>query len=178
MWRWRASRSASLKTSVMRFLERDLENIIWDNIHYKEDIRKLIGKGLTCLYDLPTTVRARQLRIGNYGIADMVTLNRNSDNIYVTVYELKKDEINIDSLIQAARYSRGITKYLNARFEHWHLYVDIVLIGNKINQSDWVYLFNSFVNDVSIYTYDFDIDGLRFIEHHMNYSLVEEGFNG
>jgi len=162
----------------MRFLEKDLENIIWDNIHHKEDIRKLKSKGLTCLYSFPAPVRARQLRIGNYGIADMVTLNRCSDEVYVTIYELKKDEVNIDSLIQASRYAKGITRYLSARFETWNLHVDIVLIGNKINQSDWVYLFGSFINEVSIYTYDFDIDGLRFRERQMMYSLIDEGFNG
>lgn len=74
----------------MQFLEKDLENIIWETNN-----KKLQEKGL-----LIEGKKFRQLRIGNYGICDILTVQR--ENYYlgfsylnITIYELKKEKAGI-----------------------------------------------------------------------------------
>jgi len=52
----------------MKFLEKDLEEII-----FNADMKDLPEKGLHF-----TGVIKRQLRIGNYGVADLVTFTKGS----------------------------------------------------------------------------------------------------
>lgn len=158
----------------MRFLEKDLEYIIWDNLFFPEDVGNLNGSGLDCVCYTP--YKSRQLRIGNYGICDLVTLERGQESLRVTIYELKKDEINIDGVIQLSRYVTGCKRYLRSRFPETEILIRPVIIGRSIHNGDWVYLFNTLFNTVLVYTYEYGIDGLQFDLHNMNYSLIDEGF--
>lgn len=162
----------------MKFLEKDLEQILWDNLHSIEGINLLEEKGLDCLSGESTlySLKSRQLRIGNYGIADIVTLQRCEGKIYVTVFELKKDEIESNALVQASRYAKGIKRYLNKNYKGWYVEVDLVLIGRKLKTSDWVYLFDGFITGVNVYTYDYSINGIEFTRNSWGYELIEEGF--
>ena len=158
----------------MRFLESDLEDIIWSNLQDEEGVENLIDRGLEPIYY--TRNIYRQLRIGNYGIADIVYGHVFNDKIYVTVVELKKDSINCDSVIQSMRYVKGVRSYLRKRFPKRDVYVDTILIGKSVNTSDWVYLLD-YMSNIHVYTYDYRIDGLHFEYEEMNYSLTNEGFN-
>ena len=72
----------------MKFLEKNLEDIIWEASNEKLQERGLNISGK----------KLRQLRIGNYGIADLVTFDRDYYHteylhpfLNITVYELKKN---------------------------------------------------------------------------------------
>ena len=86
----------------MKFLEKDLEDIIWES-----DNIKLRKRGLSI-----NGIKKRQLKIGNYGIADLVTcyksINDFNNGLIVTVYELKKEKAGISAFLQALRYCKGI----------------------------------------------------------------------
>jgi len=158
----------------MKFLERDLEEII--ETTNRED---LIESGLEITGKL-----FRQLRIGNYGIADLITIEKGFEKgfdgeyyhfFYVTVYELKKDKISMSAYLQAIGYAKGIQSFIRKRFNS-ECYFDIVLIGKKINtDSELCYLPDIFDN-VRFYTYEFRIDGLKFQEQ-KNYYKQIENFN-
>ena len=82
----------------MKFLEKDLENIIWES-----DNEKLREKGLE-IYGK----KFRQIRIGNYGVADLITVDRRKDCfdgnfLDITVYELKKEKAGISACRTAVR---------------------------------------------------------------------------
>lgn len=168
----------------MKFLERDLEDII-SGVSVEELYR--IGLKVPLGYR-----RKRQVRIGNYGVADIVSMRRNhkipddgilnelSGNPTITVVELKLESISLSAFLQAVRYVKGIKRYFEKKrsylqFANFH----ICLIGRRINtESDLVYLPEIIDTEkihVSIYTYSYEVDGLTFKAHN-HYRLNKEGF--
>lgn len=173
----------NFKFIQMEFLEKDLEQIIWE-----ASDKELRERGLFLLGK-----RFRQLRIGNYGIADLVTVHRQQkyeDFIYgkliITVYELKKDKIGISAFLQALNYCKGISSYLEKR-EFSDYTLSIVLVGKSIDSSgSFIYLTDlignysdnydkGYINEINYYTYSYKIDGLSF-KGESGYSLTDEGF--
>lgn len=173
----------------MNFLEKDLEEII-----YNADKEMLTERGLP--YH-PFETFKRQLKIGNYGIADLVSFKKPYYNQYlkhkfkgnITIHELKKDRISISTFLQAANYLKGIKSYLEQRDLDQNYDYTIRLIGKDLDMnSSFVYLpdiINSFSYDHSIeresclklelYTYKYHIDGISFKEI-TGYKLINEGF--
>lgn len=160
----------------MNFLEKDLEEII-----YYSDRELLDSRGLYV-----TGIAKRQLKIGNYGVADMVTFTRFTEPnnfLEITVYELKKEKVGISAFLQAVNYIRGIHRYLETRNFKNDVQFRIVLIGNKVDtNSSFVYLENILPlcnmdasSFLSIYSYSYEIDGIKFkLEY--GYKLSNEGF--
>jgi len=166
----------------MNFLEKDLEEIILQtpNLELNKRGLSLFGRKL------------KQLKIGNYGTADIVTIDRvyntNSSGgiipvLSITVYELKKDKIGISAFLQAVRYLKGIQSYLINRSFNFDVDYSICLIGKTIDlNSSYCYLCDllpytdfNFMSFLSNYTYSFTYDGIYFNEH-FGYKLNEEGF--
>ena len=172
----------------MKFLEKDLEEII-----FEANNDELEKKGL------PINGKIfRQLRIGNYGISDLITFERyheeyidyHFDNekgivyeaklksvLYITVYELKKEVISVSAFIQAVKYVKGIKRYLEKRNFYHEVKYNIVLIGKNINpNSDFIFLPDVISRDaVTFFTYKYGIDGLEFKRIRF-YKLTNEGF--
>lgn len=154
----------------MKFLEYDLEEII-----FKSDKDKLSEKGLFVQGKL-----MRQVRIGNYGIADLVEYRRDAFSIYITIYELKKDKISMSAFLQAVRYAKGIERYLTKK-NNFNVVFKIVLIGKSLDfSSSLIYLPDLVYNSeneqmLEFYTYSYDLDGISFSEQ-SSYCLTKEGF--
>lgn len=163
----------------MKFLEKDLEEIIFNSCK-----SKLWNKGLL----LPERIK-RQVRIGNYGIADLIGFEKEYIGIRgvwtecpsVTVYELKQQSVSISAFLQAVRYAKGVKHYLQKRnpLMYKNLKINIVIIGDKIDiNSDLVYLTDMISGDlfsVTFYTYSYDVDGILFYKH-KGYQLSEPNF--
>ncbi len=94
----------------------------------------------------------------------------------ITVWEFKKDIINVETFLQACRYLRGVQRYIEIKYPKLE-FVEyaIVLVGRKLDtRCNGVYLPNIF-KDVKYYTYSYSFDGIEFnIED--DYNLTEEGF--
>ena len=165
----------------MEFLEKDLESIIWES-----DNEKLQEKGLD-IYGK----KFRQLRIGNYGIADLVTIEKNYFEIEktypflnITVFELKKEKAGISAFFQAVRYCKGIQTYLESR-KIFQFKLNIVLCSKKIDtESDYIFLcdlINSStfgqgkIHSLTNYSFKFTIDGIEFKDEY-GYNLTNKGF--
>ncbi|MCP4665221.1 MAG: hypothetical protein GY849_02555 [Deltaproteobacteria bacterium] len=172
----------------MKFLELDLENIIFENLQTKEGRELLNERGLDVFNEIKYS--KRQLRIGSYGITDIVTYTPQlvNEKIYeilqmkqIQIVELKKNEINIDTLLQSVRYLKGIKRYLRGRgYDPDEYRFEIILIGKSVNKGDWIYL-NEIIQDYTffslyIYTYNYKINGILFDNITLNYHLSEEGF--
>jgi len=170
----------------MDFLEKDLEEII-----YTADRKELEERGLEINGKL-----LRQVRIGNYGIADLISVERVLDfsyyertkkykcNLFITVYELKRDKIGLSAFLQATRYARGIQRYLQKRNFAFNVCFKLVLIGSKVEESDLVYLGDINTSStgeyfeelgLTFYTYNYSLSGLEFTNK-STYMLSEEGF--
>lgn len=164
----------------MKFLEKDLEDIIWEASNEKLQERGLDISGK----------KFRQLRIGNYGVADLVTI----DKMYypgdfchpflnITVYELKKDKAGISAFLQAVRYCNGIKSYLEQCRPNIDFRLKIVLCSREIDtSSDYIFISNlissceysfGFINGLYNYSFDYDIDGIRFKKEGGVYLYVE-----
>ena len=164
----------------MNFLEKDLEQIIYetDNLFLEQRGLNICGP------------KIRQLRIGNYGIADLITYNRTDclgfKCLEIGVYELKQGKVGVETFMQAVRYCKGISDYLiNHRNLSHDFYFSINLIGNSLEKgTSFLYLTDLILNDmpvngtvsnINIYTYNYMYDGINF-ESHDSYKLTENGF--
>lgn len=163
----------------MKFLEKNLEDIIFETPN-----EKLQNRGLD-IYGH----KRRQVKIGNYGIADLITFEKPQyekslfdesighwEDNKITIYELKQKEINFGSFNQALRYYRGIERYLESyRILTKETRIEICLIGESIDLNSSFSYLDSFSDKIKIFTYKYDFDGITF-EHRFNFSLVNEGF--
>lgn len=165
----------------MHFLEKDLETIIWESDNMKLQQKNLPIEGK----------KTRQLRIGNYGTADIVTFKRSyKESVFVepyltiTIFEFKKEQIGIAAFLQSLKYAKGIKDYLELKKPKLQFILEIVLCAKKIDTSgEFIYIPDlvsskeSFgcVNSISFYTFEYLIDGINFIEH-SGYELTNKGF--
>ncbi len=171
----------------MNFLEKDLEEII-----YTASKELLAQRGLFIKGKL-----LRQLRIGNYGVADLVEFKRPYFDLdcnhcfkgEITVYELKKERISISTFLQAVNYVQGLRRYLTTKNVIDKYNFKIILIGKEIDLfSSFVYLPDLFCQDSSmvsfqkesvfnleLFTYNYDVDGISFNER-KGVCLKNEGF--
>jgi hypothetical protein len=177
----------------MNFLEKDLEQII-----YEADKELLAEKGLRVNGKL-----LRQVRIGNYGIADLVSIQRPyQDTVFeyqekglITIYELKKDNISVSAFLQAIGYAKGIMRWMQQHpkkikclnIENYD--INIVLIGKNIDKSSEFIFLNDLLDSshlgytyiqkpflcVEMFTYEYDINGIYF-KQHIGYKKTNEGF--
>lgn len=175
----------------MEFLEKNLEDIICNT-----DSNKLNERGLWCFEGKVF----RQLKIGNYGIADVVTVKRITqllppsnefveNYLEITIYELKKEKIGLSAFLQAINYTKGIKRFFERRGVN--VIFNIVLIGKDIDLSgSFSYLPDligfgipdfeppcsfGFIQNLSYFTYKYEFDGIKFDEQ-KEYKLKDEGF--
>jgi hypothetical protein len=178
----------------MNFLEKDLEQII-----YEADKELLAEKGLRVNGKL-----LRQVRIGNYGIADLVSIERPYYHTHfefhckgtITIYELKKENISVSAFLQAVGYVKGIMRWMEQHPKNIEIIstsnydINIVLIGKNIDKKgEFLYLadllntdnlgdnslLDGFNLSLEMFTYDYDFNGINFTKIE-NYKLMNEGF--
>lgn len=159
----------------MKFLEKDLEDII-----YETNNNILQDRGLDIYGKL-----YRQKVIGNYGIADLISFYRyydpyrNTHEIEITVFELKKEIINFATFLQALTYVKGIKRFLGDRNIKYDITYRVICIGKVLDTSNsYLYLpdiINGEFFQIHNYTYDYEFDGIKFYNH-AGYKLTNEGF--
>lgn len=159
----------------MKFLEKDLEGIIFETLKTKDGYKTLQQIGL----DLQRpSICLRQPRIGNYGIADLVTVDKwyfdGKPRLFIRVYELKKDLINLATVLQVSRYMTGIKHYLKHKGINNAMVVGRI-IGKTVDTDDWVYLMSN-VDNIDVYEYNYLIDGLKLEQTTFDYELINPNF--
>lgn len=166
----------------MYLLESELEDLVYENMQDYDGSVELVDRGLMVKKPL---LSFRQLKIGNYGRADIVTLERSGiGKSLITVYELKKDSVNEKTLIQGARYLKGIIRWITKsdRLDIDNYQFRLVLLGKSVDTSDWIYLFELFkTSDIQIcaFSYSVWIHGFSFEKANLKgYGLGKEGFGG
>ena len=161
----------------MKFLEKDLETIIYESGRDLLDERGLSIEGKLL----------RQVKIGNYGIADLISYSRpyyKDKKLFfpgqITIIELKKEKIGIASFLQSIQYVKGVIAYLQFK-KVSHLFdINIKLIGKEIDTQGSFCFITDLLNvqgcgQIDFYTYDFKIDGINFITE-CGFDLTNQGF--
>lgn len=132
------------------FLEKTLEDIIYEN-------RKIIHlRGLPTLR--PNAYRQFILPSGKK--VDILAFEIQNGCLMCDIYELKKDIINSDAVCQAFGYYQEIkclTKPFFRRIEG-----RIIMIGRKYEP---VSILDSLSIPIDVYTYEYLMDGIRFIKN-------------
>jgi hypothetical protein len=171
----------------MEFFEKDLEEII-----FYSDKNELNKRGL-CLHGK----LKRQLKIGNYGIADLIDYVRPMNWVgkegmvkgEINVIELKNKKIGVSTFFQALNYLHGIQRFLDKKGIKDNYNYKITLIGREFDQhSSFCYLGDVFGGlhypsslksdtriAVNLLTYSYGLDGISFTEV-SEYELSNEGF--
>ena len=156
---------------IMNLLEKDLEDIIYESLKDSDQSVELAVRGFPLINQRPVSgdrvkpfLIKRQLNISDYGIADIVTVDRiPGDKSVITIYELKKGAIGYNALFQALRYVAGIRANLFDRGTEDCYEIRIVLIGSKLIEDDWLYMFQFKFNIiVMLYTFNYTLTGLCF----------------
>jgi len=150
----------------MNFLEKNLEDIVFET-----DNDLLHSRGLYVFGN-----KKRQVRIGNYGIADIISWYRLEGRLFINVLELKKDKISIDTFLQAIGYVQGIKQYLIRRGFTHDVSFKIKLIGKEIDTSNTFCYLPDIYPSIELITYSYDFDGISF-RNKQGFSLVNEGFS-
>lgn len=157
----------------MDFLEKDLEDIIYEASQTKE------GRNFLMERNLPIQSHGkmyRQVRLGSYGVADLIDISMDSVidkcdrslSLHVEIIELKKDLIDYKALGQSCRYFRAVKDMANLmldneRFDEYDFHIS--LIGSGIDNSDndsFLFLYNEISDFADIFTYKYKMDGIFF----------------
>lgn len=155
----------------MNFLEKNLEDILFDCLGCDDIHKQKIVKGIDHYHKY-----IRQQRLGFYGIPDIIGLSIYTKKekgvrwfeVRIGVYELKKEEINIDTIIQASKYSRGLkyiiikalfTRFPKLTWEDVKVVNRMYLIGDYIDSN--IYNLLEFSDSIDVYTYNYNYDGLK-----------------
>jgi hypothetical protein len=161
----------------MKFLEKDLEQIIFES--GRDSLRE---KGLPVYGKM-----FRQLRIGMYDGPQRKYFVPGQ----ITIYELKKDQIGIASFLQSLNYVKGIQRYLEKKGKQEKYIINLVIIGKELDKTgSFCYIHNllsikneyydlesnlSESGEISFYTYEYTLDGLKF-NYESEYVKNDEGF--
>lgn len=123
------------------------------------------------LSEKPSTTVLRQIRLGEYGIADLVALTATRHNNRTTlnahVIEIKKDRADIGGLIQLCRYKKAIEINLTSAKSEYQLifdniYVWGVLFCKKIVDKDNLGFILAHMQNMYVYQYAITLrKGLR-----------------
>jgi len=156
----------------MKFLEKDLESIIFET-----ENSILNSKGLPI-----SGKKSRQKKIGNYGRLDLMTSEIFDDNVKLTIYELKKEKIDDSSIIQCLNYCAGVKNHLEfLNYDVDKYIIKPVIIGKEVDIMSELLLSIDLIRDfngdklIDIYTYQYNADGIKFTKG-SSLVLINEGF--
>lgn len=149
---------------MAKIVEEELETYLFNNPEY-----------LGTIYSRQKSLLMRQVNLGEYGRADLVylepeeveSLERDRRVLCLHVYELKKGEVDVNTLLQASRYAVGLRRVINKACPEYVCEVHLHLFGLSIKtRDDFIFLCN-FVENLHLYTYEISLDtGISFTEEH------------
>lgn len=138
----------------MDFLEKDLEDIIWNASQTDIGREELKKRGLEIHGKM-----YRQVNLGDYGRCDLLTISIDDKNVCVHIYELKKDELSTSTLIQVLKYKRAILDILLGKLHNHQVSIKCTIIGRSTNAC-LERVLSAIEVDSLIYRYD--VNGLFF----------------
>ena len=121
----------------------------------------------------PISFMVRQVTIDGYGVADAISGYVEGKHLYsITVYELKKEVIDIKTIAQVSRYMVGVKKIVEKympQFAH-DFSVHGVVIAPSINMNDDTIFLLQQTENITAVTVDFCLEkGCLFTEDNKNW---------
>ena len=153
----------------MKILEKDLKQIVWES-----NLDELRYRGFPVA---STGKMFKDLKIGNYGSADMILVDRVDGNFNISICVFKEGKIGLAALLEAIKLQKGIDSFLRERkgFRSDLLHFYINLIGSEIDTSGSFCFIPDLYIEISYYLYYLDLNGLSFTSSD-GHRLIDEGF--
>lgn len=162
----------------MDFTEKEIEDLLYDLLK-KGDVELLYDKGISEAKKY--LFLKKQVDLNHYGRLDILGIsyiprpNYCKKILEIGIFEIKKGEINKETLFQAIRYCKGIENYFKFHKIKFDLKFEIFLIGKSICQSEFCYI-SDIIPNIYCYTFDIDfINGITFNKEE-NYYLTDINF--
>lgn len=139
--------------------EKDLEDLIFED--YKSNLAECLqDRGWPIYLEYPRI--HRQVKLGGYGIADLIVMGSFYDEIQVHVIELKVTPLCLDHLSQLARYIKAIKEIISKSNLIGKVSVHGILIVESIPINDNVFIPNILQENISIYSAKYGLYGIEF----------------
>lgn len=152
----------------MDFLEKDLEDIL-----YESDQAAIRKRGMP---NFKYSSIFRQVRLGAYGIADLITYSKGEKGQHlIKVYELKNKVLNAAAFWQTVRYVKAIKHFWAKNINATETTVLGVMIGRTVDLSGELCYLPTINSDIFMYTYDYALEGISFKKVEDIYSLNSPG---
>ncbi len=141
--------------------EKHLEDFISENRN-SSSLKDFLG---------PWKTIKRQVRLGGYGIADLITLYPErlpwgETMVTANIIELKSVALNMDALGQLSRYMTAVKEVLNVN----HVYGTLLAPSVEVT-GDFAYILNNLPENIRCFTYSLDLDGFNINEASSNWRL-------
>ena len=140
----------------MDFIEKDLEDIIWNASQTDIGREELKNRGLEIHGKM-----YRQVNLGDYGRCDLLTISIDGKNVCVHIYELKKGELSTSTLTQVLKYKRAVLDVLLGKLHNHQVSIKCTIVGRSTNGC-LERILSSIEVDSLIYRYE--VNGLFFDE--------------
>lgn len=149
--------------------EKELEDYIFESV--SESMHNPItDESVDSIY--------RQVDLGSYGIADLVTFSYGEEFLEVTIIELKKETIDIKTMAQLSRYYKAFCQYFEKKHPSKTVSIKLIAVSGQICHTDdsaWLSDYLSEHSNFQVYLCDFDLDsGVIFSEQIGWYKKGEE----
>lgn len=151
----------------MEITERDLENLIFDDL--RDGGWHLHERGFKCPLiadSFPNKVFwYRQVPMKSYGIADIIGFTRYRGIIHVALIELKNVPITANDFEQLFRYKQGIRTIVENTFDNVRAVISSILVGPSISSGHYI----NNVTDCTIVEFNYSLKGFDFQSHNGNW---------
>lgn len=151
----------------------------------EEYIVELIERTGMCPLDVETYQYVfSQVSLGAYGIADIIKVRFDKDYISVVIMELKKDVVDVNTVLQVLKYYKGLIRFIKARYKKLHIKnyekisVSLQLAAPSIsNDPLFKVLCSEIKADLRVYKVDFSLfDSVNGQSQDFNYAFDENDF--
>ncbi len=144
------------------FLEQTLEDIIFEN-------RAIIHTKGLCQFK---GTSFRQLILPSSKKLDILSYDITDGHISIDLYELKKDTINLDAILQAYNYFTEVSTCICGSFKTFDIH--IIMIGRRYDPPP---LLEKMKLPISVFVYDYELNGISFTKMQSRYDLFNRNEN-
>jgi hypothetical protein len=161
-----------IKFEIMKFLEKDLEEMIFIHLGNHEGCKLLEERGLFLNNEIDF-INLRQPSLSSYGIPDIVTISfggRENKTLFLTIniIELKIVPLTNSHISQVMRYEEGIKDYISTLDVNIEVDFNLILIGSGYSD-DFIWI-NQNISNLSSYVFNFDL------KNGLNFELIPKGW--
>lgn len=127
-------------------------------------------------------ITVNQFNITGYGVIDLINFRIESGDfddkkatLIITILELKKNDLCINSFMQICRYRTAIERLIDLYPGKASVDIKIegVLVGHKVSSGDVCFVFDN-CDWISVYTYELSFKGGISFEHKYGYYCTNE----